>query len=285
MWQSFRVLLSFTAALVSVSVNADEPIRELRYKMTTDVTVTAIGAVGLLGTNLFQGSLAPATCHWCDRNSDGSDSLNSLDRGIRNTFKWSNPESAASWSNLTAFAILPVSVLSLTALSASRAGQLNGLGVDALVIAEAVILTGDLNQLVKFTAGRERPFVHDLMADQKSQTSSPDDNNTSFFSGHSSFAFSLAVSSGTVASMRGYHYAPWIWGAGMTAAVGTAYLRVAADRHYFTDVMTGATVGSATGFLVPYLFHRPTDNPDQKLPQVTGTSIPGGAWMQLSWAI
>ena len=82
------------------------------------------------------------------------------------------------------------------------------------------------------------------------------DGNLSFFSGHTSFAFSLAVASGTVASMRGYRAAPAVWGVGLGAAAVTGYLRIAADRHYATDVMTGALVGSALGFAVPYLLHR-----------------------------
>ncbi len=57
--------------------------------------------------------------------------------------------------------------------------------------------------------------------------------------------------------MRGYRLAPWIWGAGLSLAVATAYLRIAADRHYASDVTVGAAIGSLTGFAVPYLFHNP----------------------------
>ena len=69
-------------------------------------------------------------------------------------------------------------------------------------------------------------------------------------------AFSIAVSAGTVASMRGYRWAPLVWATGLTLGATTGYLRMAADRHYFTDVVTGAVVGSAVGFAVPYLLHR-----------------------------
>ena len=79
----------------------------------------------------------------------------------------------------------------------------------------------------------------------------------SFYSGHATLAFAMAVSGGTVASMRGYRLAPWIWGAGLSLAAATAYLRIAADRHYASDVTVGAVIGSLTGFAVPYLFHNP----------------------------
>ena len=38
--------------------------------------------------------------------------------------------------------------------------------------------------------------------------------------------------------------------------MATGYLRIASDRHYFTDVMAGAVVGTAVGVGVPFLFHR-----------------------------
>ena len=57
--------------------------------------------------------------------------------------------------------------------------------------------------------------------------------------------------------MRRYRLAPWIWAAGLAVAAVTAYLRIAADRHYASDVTVGAAIGSLTGFAVPYLFHNP----------------------------
>jgi membrane-associated phospholipid phosphatase len=33
------------------------------------------------------------------------------------------------------------------------------------------------------------------------------------------------------------------------------YFRIAADRHYLTDVLTGALLGTGMGILLPWLFH------------------------------
>jgi len=41
---------------------------------------------------------------------------------------------------------------------------------------------------------------------------------------------------------------PFIWGTGLAIAATTGYLSIAADRHYLTDVITAAAVGSAFGF-------------------------------------
>lgn len=120
---------------------------------------------------------------------------------------------------------------------------------------EAVSTTMLLTNLAKWSAGRERPAVH--FHGDNWENFPENDRNLSFFSGHSSLAFSFAVSSGTVASMRGYRLAPLLWTTGLTIASFTAYSRIAADAHYFSDVATGALVGTGLGFALPYLFHRP----------------------------
>lgn len=125
---------------------------------------------------------------------------------------------------------------------------------------------------MKFAAGRERPFVHALPPEEKARTAHPRDNNTSFYSSHTAVTFALAASAGTVASLREYRWAPWVWAAGLAFATTTGYLRIAGDRHYFTDVLTGALVGSAVGFAVPYL-HRAKGTAALT---VTAASLPGG---------
>ena len=42
-----------------------------------------------------------------------------------------------------------------------------------------------------------------------------------------------------------------MWATGLTFAAATAYLRVAADKHYFTDVLASAAIGVAVGWAVP----------------------------------
>jgi len=118
-----------------------------------------------------------------------------------------------------------------------------------------------VTQLTKLLLGRERPFVHALPPEQKPLTPLPSDNNLSFFSGHTSEAFALAAASGTVATMRGYRWAPLVWIAGGAVAATTSYLRIAADKHWITDVVVGIVVGAGVGFGVPYLFHSALGDP------------------------
>jgi membrane-associated phospholipid phosphatase len=114
---------------------------------------------------------------------------------------------------------------------------------------EAVWGTQLVTQLVKITAGRQRPYAHYRTAPAPLSQ----EDNLSFISGHSSLTFSIAVGAGVIAQRRGYRLAPVIWATGLTVAATTAYLRMAADRHYFTDVLAGGAVGALGGALIPRL--------------------------------
>jgi membrane-associated phospholipid phosphatase len=179
--------------------------------------------------------------------------VNSFDRWGHDNIKWSNTNTANTLSHVSAYALAPMAAFGLDALAASMDGSMSDFAVDALLIAEAVALSQFTTQLVKIAVGRQRPYAHFSVGSQKPR------DNISFYSGHTSLAFSLAVSSGTIATMRGYRLAPAIWGAGLAIAATAGYFRLAADYHYLTDVIAGAVIGSAFGFAIPYIFHRPKD--------------------------
>jgi membrane-associated phospholipid phosphatase len=149
-------------------------------------------------------------------------------------------------------------MMGLTALSEANEGAIGRFPVDALLITEATVIAADINQIAKFAFARERPFVHYLPRAPgaiRALTDSPSDDNLSFFSGHTTLAFAVATAAGTVDTLRGYRLAPAVWAAGLTMATSVGYLRIAADKHYFSDVMTGAVVGSLIGVGVPLIFH------------------------------
>jgi membrane-associated phospholipid phosphatase len=232
---------------------------ELRFDWTRDGVITGVGAVLWIGSeSLLKKQLAPEKCRWCDRNPDGTDALNSVDkwgRGLAGSTE-EQRKRADTWSSVLGFAVLPASVLGTQyALSQGSGAPRSYFAQDAGIIVETVVLSSVLNQTVKFIAGRERPFVHVLPEDQKPLTAKPDDNNLSFYSGHTNLAFALVVSAGTVAELRGYKNRAWIWAVGLPLATTVPLLRMAADKHYLTDVAVGAVMGSAFGVAVPLLLH------------------------------
>jgi membrane-associated phospholipid phosphatase len=186
-----------------------------------------------------------------------------VDASIRRSWKWNNEKAADQTSSVIGFVAMPATQISLSIGAAANDGVIGEAPVDVLLMTQATILAADLNQLVKFVFVRERPFVHYLpraTGGVRALTDSPSDDNLSFYSGHTSLAFAIAASSGTISVMRGYRLAPLVLGVGLLSAASVGYLRIAADKHYFSDVMVGAVVGSAVGALVPLIFHRASGN-------------------------
>jgi membrane-associated phospholipid phosphatase len=229
----------------------------LKHNGWLDGSLTVAGAgAWVLSETVFKHSLAPQVCQWCDRAPDGVDTLNSLDAWGRGA-RWSleGQRTADTLSTVSGLVLMPVAALGLDALLATRMGAVSEVPVDSLIIVESMVAASVITQTVKFVAGRERPFVHVLPPEQKSLTEKPDDNNVSFFSGHTEVAFALTVAAGTVAELRGYEGRWIIWAVGLPLSVLTGYLRMGADKHYLTDVLTGALAGSVVGFAVPVVFH------------------------------
>jgi membrane-associated phospholipid phosphatase len=235
-------------ALAAAAVSCLAPVSradELRTDLGLDLgLVGGVGGAWILSEAL-KGYLAPDSCRWCEPAE--------FDSAARGALRWDDTEAADAASYAIGFALLPALGLGLNAASARDAGDPVQGAEDALLVAEAVVLASALNQTVKFAAGRERPFVHALDPAWRDRTANPADNNLSFFSGHTTLAFAAAVSSATVATYRGYDTAPYLWVIGTAAAVLTGYLRIAADRHYLSDVLVGAAVGSLIGWAVPAL--------------------------------
>jgi membrane-associated phospholipid phosphatase len=67
----------------------------------------------------------------------------------------------------------------------------------------------------------------------------------------------------------------------LSGATLTGISRVAADRHYLTDVITGAAVGTFSGAVVPWLMYYQFDLAPTKTSTVVPTASPteiGAMW-------
>ena len=144
---------------------------------------------------------------------------------------------------------------------------------DVPVLLEATALTLSVNAFVKHLTRRSRPADHFCEEEQIVVPCRPD-TRLSFFSGHTSAAFVAAVTGGTLAD---YHHLPhreWIWATGLTLATATGVLRVTADQHYATDVLTGVAAGSLAGWLIPRI-HKPDPvNPAAPVAAPAATALP-----------
>ncbi|MDB5038013.1 MAG: hypothetical protein JWQ35_1541 [Bacteriovoracaceae bacterium] len=226
----------------------------ISYNPYLSLPLTTAAATTFLSFSLLEDKLAPRKCRWCDRNAQGLDDLNGFDSSIRKNLKWAHQDLASKLSHLTAFGLLPLGIISAEFWMSEAPAHWDRFVTDSLIIFEATSIAGVIGSGVQFAVGRERPYAHDLPAAERLRL--PDSRNTSFYSGHANLAFALVVSSGTLATIRNDSLAPYLWTGGLILAGTTAYLRIASDRHYATDVIAGAAAGSLIGFSVPYFLHR-----------------------------
>ena len=240
-----RLVAAALAAALAVPARAQEPPQPLRYDVAADAAVTGAAALTWATLGLLSHQLAPLGCKWCTPPP--------LDEKVQAALVWKDPRAAATISDVNSV-VLPAGLLAFGFFSARSAGDADAFWVDTLVIAEAASIAGALNVGVKYLAGRQRPYAY---YGREPSYDDPYDRNLSFYSGHASMAFATATAAGTVYLMRGYRGAPWVLGGGLALATFTAYLRIGADKHWFTDVLAGAAVGGLVGWAVPYLFHRP----------------------------
>jgi membrane-associated phospholipid phosphatase len=234
------------AALLAAST-APADSRALPYEPVRDLTITGVAGLGWLLSQVFDKQLAPESCRWCDPPG--------FDSSVRDSLKWSDTGAANTASNILAYGGMPIATLGVDLLASG--GDWRVAGTDALIAAESALVAGAFDQGIKHLVGRERPFVHALDPSQKPLTDKPADNNVSFYSGHTSFTTAIAVSAGMCASLRGERNAWMVWATGVPLALGTGYLRIAADKHYASDVLVGAAMGGLFGAAIPYFLHRP----------------------------
>lgn len=121
--------------------------------------------------------------------------------------------------------------------------------------AQAFAITGFVTGLVKLS-GRERPCAQ---ADGSASGSADcDDPNRSYFSAHTSMAFAGAGL--TCAEHQHFEFFgrvgdPIACASVLALATTTGVFRVVSNRHWMSDVITGAGVGLVAGWLMPWLMH------------------------------
>lgn len=194
-----------------------------------------------------------------ERDMSGLDggSVNALDRTVLGN--WSGTAGRVSDAFLTASITLPLALNLIDVLGDNDADGPLGFGKDTLILIETAAVNCIVFNLAKFTVKRPRPYAFNQQLDLSERG---DDNaSLSFFSGHTSLAFSMATAYSYLYMKRhpDSSLVVPVWLGSHALAASTAYLRVHAGKHFWTDVMVGAAVGSAIGFLVPYL-HTPDDD-------------------------
>ncbi len=171
------------------------------------------------------------------------------------------PCDPASLSGVDRWALRPVSATAATAsnlLLVGVAGSAAFLSVhglagaqargNAAVLANSVAWTAATTEWLKVIVRRKRPVLYTgdataAAADKENQESLP--------SGHASVAFAAATTYWVLARRQHLPHRTRNTILLYAGAVGVAALRVVAGKHFPTDVLAGAALGSAVGWLVP----------------------------------
>ncbi len=125
----------------------------------------------------------------------------------------------------------------------------------AAMYGEVLLISNGLGELLNGVTNRTRPFVYNLDADIPGEAPFEVDARRSFPSGHTTNAFAAAVflSSAYAKLHPGSSARTWMWAGSLTLAATTGYMRYQGGKHFPTDIISGAIIGSLVGWGVPKL--------------------------------
>lgn len=243
-WVAVAVLVSLVAANGLLAEDRPFPF-ELKKK---DYWLLPAGA-GLfaLGASLHSGhgEITLEDILALDRND-----VNAFDRSA--TRNWS-----IEWGDRSDVTrdIVVYSALLVTAVPPLLRAEWSEALTVAVMFAETYAIMGGITYLTKVAAARKRPYLYNTDLTPEERLGAGDDPKSSFFSGHAAGAFAAAAFLSKVfTDVHGPSiWSTVVWGSSLSLAAVTAFARVKAGVHYPSDVIVGAAVGFAVGYLVPVL--------------------------------
>ena len=179
-------------------------------------------------------------------------------RDVSELFPWDRPlagrynesvDKASDWA-----AVLGVAPLAMAGYSYGR-GDASGEDVAgfSLMFAQALALQSGINLMFRSLEFWPRPYIYaENGAGVRKAKAAEAEAYGSFFSGHASAAFTVAVFTGEWFS-EFYPQSPYrgvVWALALSAAGLEGVLRVAAGKHFWTDVAAGALVGTGVSLAV-----------------------------------
>ncbi len=248
------------ASLLALSLLSPKTAAQSIYKThpSIDLPVTLVAGGGTLIVYAFGDHFINRRCP-CDKGE-----VNSFDRQAIG-----NHSGAAEWfSDVAVGAAIAGPVIA----DWYDVGAGSAFKEDMEVLAETLAVNGALVTAMKYSVQRPLPRTYEGEATYVGSAR----GYRSFYSGHASTTAAALTAAAQTARLR--HGAGWLpWLAAVATSVGVGIERVAAGKHFYSDVAAGVFMGSVVGTAVPYLHAR-----DAARVRLTFVPMPGG--FAASWS-
>ena len=220
-------LMTLSAAALGTLPLSGQTADTMRWSVSRGQLASAVSGMSLsLVPRIFNINERPPTCAPCDPAT-----LPAFDRWAVSTVK-------STWNHAST-----VVEFGLLAATWHELYRLPNGSKHLAASVEATAWNYGLTRMAKAVFNRKRPVLYtpDGVAAQASRS-----NQRSMYSGHTSTAFVLATS--YVLSMSHKNGLERFWP--LIAAAGVGAMRVAAGKHFPTDVLVGAAMGSGTAIVL-----------------------------------
>jgi membrane-associated phospholipid phosphatase len=250
-WRNYIIYTTLFCAVSMIGLSQDEN-KPFPYSLSQRDKVLLPVGIGMFVTGHYLGEEKDYNLSMNDIAKLNRNSINRFDRNA--TYHWN--KSADRMSDIILRVVPPASLTIMAPhVFKKEWRQVATLGVMFL---EVHFFTKGITDITKSLAGRTRPYLYNTSFTVEERFTLQDESpvaSTSFISGHTSSVFATAVMVSKLYTDI-YGKGVWstvIWSSSLTLASLTAYGRVAGGEHFPTDVIGGAIVGSAIGYLIPML--------------------------------
>ena len=235
------ILLAFATPCTASQVQERFPY-ELDQRL--DVGLTAGGVALFAGAAAAYWGQEPLTTEEIEP-LDPAD-INGFDRSA--TTQWS--PTAHDASNGLVLPLIATPLVLAIATPGSRQSW-----TVAAMYGEVLLVGNGLGELLNGVTNRTRPFVYNADPDIPDEARMEVEARRAFPSGHTTNSFAAAVFLSSVYAKLhpGSSARTWIWAGSLTLAATTGYMRCQGGKHYPTDIISGAIIGSLVGWGVPKL--------------------------------
>lgn len=208
--------------------HTQEPSRNEWLKIATTGLFSSAFTISLM-------QVETKTCNWCRTNA--------FDESISKILIAKNSPLFDHMGDALVYGVLPMMAMGGIGLVSD---SFPVFARDFLIVASTLAFTSLLTEVAKVSFARQRPEAALGYAPPNEQT------NRSFWSGHTSFAFAMLSSTSTLVLMRKPSWGPYFVAISALVAGFIGYSRIAAAKHWATDVFMGMAIGTAAGVAMPF---------------------------------